>query len=120
MTDGRNRSAVVGGERRVDGIGRIQQRRGAGDVRDVSGRLARKDGIVRHAELLGTLDLTVPVRAFDEANRQAVAVLAAEGDQPLAYRERALLISLHRETWREVLGERRVQVERELEALGFL
>ena len=72
------------------------------------------------AELLRALDFAVPVRTLDEADRQPSFSRAAERHQPLAHRQRALLIRLHREAGRVVIGKRGVQVERELEPLGFL
>ena len=78
-----NGGRVVRGELRVDGIRRVEQRAGAGQVGYVGVVLVREHRVVRQAHLLGALDFRVPVRPLDQPAHQAQLVFAGDrGDVP--------------------------------------
>src|SRR5205807_2577817 len=119
LEDGRDGAAVVGGEGRIDRVGRRKELRRARDVGDVGDSLAREHRVIWHAELLRALDFAVPVGAFDEPHRKAPLSRAAERDQPVAYRRRALLVSLNRQSGRELTCQGFKNVQRQLQPFGL-
>ena len=71
--------------------------------------------------MLCPLDLAVPVGAFHQANRQAAFRRAAERDQPLAHRERALLVGLDGKTKIFRTGKKRFEdIKSQFQPLGLL
>ncbi len=121
-----DRVRVVRREHRIDGVSGVEERPGAGEVRDVGVRLPREHRIAREAEHLRALDLGVPVRALDQPDRDARARCAGERDEPVDDRARTLLVGLDREAQPHPAGQRRIaaqpgeDLERQLEAIGFL
>ncbi len=120
IEDRRDRAAVVGRKRGADRLGGAQQACGAGHVGKIGRGLVREHGIVGHAELLGALDLAVPVRALDETDGKTLARVLRQRDKPVADRQRALLVGLDGKSEGEIPREGLVQIEGQLEALGFL
>jgi hypothetical protein len=86
LEDRRHGAAVVSGKRRIDRGLRFEQGPCAGKVGDIGRRLARVDGVIRHAEHLCALDLAVPVGALHQAHRESPARAARRGDKPVADR----------------------------------
>ena len=68
----------MGGELRKDRVGCVQHCPGTGQIRHVGVVLVRENRVVRHAQFLGALDFSVPVRAFDQSAHQAHLVLACQ------------------------------------------
>ena len=89
--------------------------------------LVREDRVAAQAELLGAFDLSVPIRALDEADHEAQAVRACDARNFVDDFERARLVSLHcqaetaplRKLARDARRERVQHVEREFEAVAF-
>ena len=124
--DVRDGVRVVRGELRIDAFaGALQQPR-AGEVGNVGVGLAREHRVTREAALLRALDLAVPVRALDQAQRDAPVGFAQALHQPLERGVGALLVGLHGEpearvAARHVAFEQPVdQQQRQLEAFGLL
>jgi hypothetical protein len=101
-------------------------RRALARIADVGVRLAREHRVPRLAIDLRALDLAVPVRALDQAHGNAAAGAAREIGEPVDHERRALLVRLHGEAIAFPTVERCIRirsaddVERELEAIGFL
>ena len=116
----------MGGELRINRVGRGQQLARAGQIRDVGVNLAGKDRVAVQAVKLGALDFAVPVSTLDQSDHQPVAAAARQVDQVVDHVRAALLIGLHYETDAVPAPERRVktqafqQVERKLQPVGFL
>ena len=106
--DGADRVGVMRGELRVDKWRGGDQLPSAREIRHVSRALARVDGVLRQAAFLCTLDLAVPVRAFDEAYGQRAAQLACESEDVIDDLRRAPTIGLHRETESRPVAHHRV------------
>ncbi len=98
----------------------------ASHVAKVGHRLAGEYRIVGKPALLGALDLGVPVRALDQADRQPAPRCGCNVLDPIDDSERALLIGLHREAESVPVAQRSVaqhggdDLERELEPVGLL
>ena len=88
--DVRDGVRVVRGELRIDALaGALEQPR-TGEVGNVGIGLAREHRVTRESALLRALDLAVPVRALDQAQRDAPVGLAQALHQPFdAWRKRA-------------------------------
>ncbi len=119
---------VVAGELRVDHPTGVlgQQVARAGEVGGVSAFLARVDGVAVQALNLALLDLTVPVGALYQPQRNAFAKLTTEQRQPDQHRQAAFGISLDDQAKLTPAGDSRVaqelfvQFQRQLEAVGLL
>ena len=95
--DVRDGVRVVRGELWIDAFaGALQQPR-TGEIGHVGVGLAREHRVTRESALLRALDLAVPVRALDQAQRDAPVGLAQALHQPLDGGVSALLVGLHRE-----------------------
>ena len=70
LQNGGNGGGVVGGELRVDGIWRIQQQAGTGQIGHIGVVLVGKDRVAGQAQLLGALDLGIPIGALDQTAHQ--------------------------------------------------
>ena len=96
--DMRDGVRIVGRELGIDALaGALEQAR-AGEIGHVGVRLAREHRIAGEPALLRALDLAVPVRALDQAQRDAPVGLAQPLPQPLERCVGPLLVGLHRET----------------------
>ena len=102
--DGRNRARVVPSKLRVNGIGRIQQRFGAGQVGHIGVVFVGEDRVMRQAELLGAFDFRVPVRAFNQPTHQAQFVFAGQHNHVLHQVQRSGLVRLQRQAKAAPLG----------------
>ena len=117
---------IVGGELRIDGVGRREQFAGAGEVADVGVDLAGEHRKAVEAVELRALDLRIPIGALDEANHEAPARAASEVDQPVDDRRASFAIGLDDEAEPVPAFELRVErqrlekIEREIEPVGFL
>jgi hypothetical protein len=128
LHDRGNAAGVVRGELRVDRRGMVEHRPGAGKVGDVGVVLVREHRVGGQAELLGALDLAVPVGALDQAHHEAQAVAAGDGGHGMHAVLGARLVGLDGETEAappgmaglDVAGCGLDQLEREFEALAFL
>ena len=128
LHDGGDGAGVVRGELRVDDLGVLQQRLGAGQVGQVGVRLVREDGVSGQAELLRALDLAVPVGALDQTHHETQAVRARDARHLVHHRQRARLVGLHRQAealplrkaGRDARGQRVQQFEREFQAVDLL
>ena len=94
LPDRRNRMCVVGGELRVESPSTLQDAARAGDERNIGARLAGEDRVTGKTLDLGMLDLAVPVRALDQAHRQAVTGLIGKPGEIIDYASGHLEISL--------------------------
>ena len=123
--DGGQGVGVVGGELRIDGVGRGQQLPGAGDVGHVGVGLAGVDRVVGQAVLLRPLDLAVPVGALDQPHHQSALAAPGQIDQVVDHRRAAFGIGLDHEADAVPAGQRRVdaqpfqQLERQLQPVGL-
>ena len=127
VVDRGDRMRVVGGELRVDQLGAsLEHLLRAGQVGDVGIRLAREHRVAGQAELLGALDLGIPVGTLDQAHAPAPTGLARGLGQPVDHERRALLVGLHGQAEAVPAVQRRVgedlaeHVEREFEPVRFL
>jgi hypothetical protein len=128
LHDGRDGAGVVAGELRVDDVGMLDQRAGAGQVGDVGVLLVREHRVVGQAQLLGALDLAIPVGALDQAHHEAQPVLARDGGHFVHHGQCAGLVGLHGQAkaapLRVALGDAGGQgvqhVERQLQAVDLL
>ena len=126
LEHGRERARVVRRELREQEVAMREQPARAREVGDVGVDLARVHRIIGEALDLRALDLAVPVRSLDEAQRHAPPGAPRELDRPVDDVRRALLVGLDDDAEPVPAGERRVvrervdQVERKLEAIGFL
>ncbi len=117
---------IVGGELRVKERPRGEEPAGAGEVGDVGRELAGIDRIAVEPLLLARLDFAVPIGAFDETQHQPPPAAPREVGEPVDQGQRALLISLDRETetvpLRELGHERQPldQIERQVETVRLL
>ena len=91
---------VMAGELRIDHATGVlaQQVTGARQVRGVGAFFAGEYWVVIQTLLLGVLDFSVPVRAFNQAQRHLRAQLFAQQRQPYQHRQAALGVSLHHQT----------------------
>jgi len=109
---------VVRGELGKDRLRCGQQSVGTGQVGEIGMRLARENRVVGQAIHLGALDFAIPVSALDQANHEATAGAASEGDQLIDHERATLLIGLHDKAQaipagqRGIHGQRGEQVER--------
>ena len=94
LQDGGNGGGIVGGELRVDGIRRVQQQPGAGQVGHIGVLLVREHRVAGQAQLLGAFDFGVPIGALDQAAHQAQLVFARRGRQVLDQLQRTGLVGL--------------------------
>ena len=98
----------------------------ASHIAKVGHRLAGEHRIVGKPALLGALDLGVPVRALDQADRQPAPRCGGNLLDPIDDGERALLIGLHREAKTVPVAQRSVaqhgsdDFERQFEPVGLL
>ena len=86
---------VVGGELRPHQRHMLQQLSGAGQVGQVGVCLAGVDRVAGQAQFLGPLDLAIPIRALDQAHRQAAPVVASQSDHLADHRWCPQLVGLH-------------------------
>ena len=123
LHDGCHAVRVVGGELRVDGVGRRQQLARAGQIAHVGVRFARVDRVVALPIDLRALDLAVPVRALHQPHHQAVAAGARQINQPVDHERAALLVRLNDEADAVPASQRRFvtqlfeQIERQLQPI---
>ena len=123
---GGKRLRVVGGELGIDRVRRREQFSRASEVAHVGIDLAGEHRKAIEPVDLRALDLRIPIGALDEADHQPAARAAPEIDQPVDDRRAAFAIGLDDEAKPvpaveiRVEGERLEQVEREIEAVGFL
>ncbi|OIQ81085.1 hypothetical protein GALL_371530 [mine drainage metagenome] len=124
--DRSDRVRVVRGELREYRVGRRQQAARARQVGHVGVHLARVDGEVLEPVELRALDFRIPVRALDQAHHQPPARALRQVDQEVEHEGRAFLVGLHDETdavpalQAGVETQALEQVQRQLEAVGFL
>ena len=95
LQNGGNGGSVVRGKLRVDGVGRGQERAGAGQIRHIGVVLVRKHRVVRQTQLLGAFDFSVPIRALDQAAHQAHFVFARHCGDVHYQLQGAGLVGLH-------------------------
>ena len=93
--DARHRLRVVRGELREKGAGIRQQQAHRGEIGYIGGELAREHRVVGEPPLLRPLDLAVPIGAFDQAYRDALAPLIGEAAQPAQHGNGTLAVGLH-------------------------
>ena len=118
--------AVVRRELREHAGARREQRLRAGHVGEIGRALAREHRVARQAEHLRVLHLGVPVGALRQAHHDAPPGVRGERGDPVAHRERALLVGLHREPEPVPSRERGLarqaleQLERQDQPVGLL
>ena len=123
---GSERLRIVGGELRIDRVGRGEQFARAGEIAHIGVDLAGEHRKAVEAVDLRALDLRIPIGALDEADHEAAARAAGEIDQPVDHRRAALAIGLDDEAEPVPAPEVRIererfeQVEREIEPVGLL
>ena len=76
LVDGGKGVGVVGSKLGEDGILRVQQLAGAGEIGDVGVDFARVNRIAVEPFYLRPFDFAVPIRAFNQPHHQALLVLA--------------------------------------------
>ncbi len=122
----RDGERVVRGELRIKPVARGNELFGAGHVAKVGHRLAGEHRIIGKAAFLRALDLGVPVRAFDQPDRQPAVERRGARLDPIDHRRRALLVGLHREAKSVEAAQRRIaqhgadDFERQFEPVGLL
>src|SRR5450830_1019132 len=125
MVDGRQGVGVVRGELRVDDFRHRQQFACAGNVGHVGVHLAGVDRVAFQPFDLGALDFAVPVRAFYQADHQAMAAAARQVDDVVDHIRATLLVGLDHETDAVPAGQLRLeaqafeQVQGQFQAVGF-
>ncbi len=121
-----DRMGVVGRELGVEGVRRGKQHSRAGEVGHIRRGLAGEHRVTRQAELLGMLDLRIPVGALDQPDHQPAPGLARGLSQPVNDVWRVLLVRLDDDTepapafQRPVGRQRGNDIERQVEAIGLL
>ena len=116
---------VVGGELRVDRVGRGQQSLGASQVGHVGVGLAGVDRVVSQAIELRPLDLAVPVGALDQPHHQPALAAPGQGYQVVDHCGAAFGVGLDHKTdavparQRRVSAQRFQQVERQFQPITF-
>ena len=85
----------MGGELRVNGVRRIEQRARAGQIRHVGMVLVREHRVGRQAQLLRAFDLGVPIGTLDQAAHEANLVLARQSGNLVDKLQRTGLVGLH-------------------------
>jgi len=116
----------VGGELRIDGVGRGEELAGAREIADVAVDLAGEHWKAVEPVDLGALDLGVPVGPFDEPRHDPPARAAGEVDEPVDEDDAALAVGLDDEAEAVPSGKRRVEaqrledVEREIQPVHLL
>jgi len=124
--DRRQGVRVVRRERRVESLRVGKKAPGTGQVGDVAGHLARKDGVVGVATLLRDLDLGVPVGALAQADQQAPLTAVRKVGEPVEQGQGAFLIGLDGQAEAVpadqfvIGGQRFDQAHRQFESLGLL
>ena len=93
--DARHRLRIVRGELREKGAGIRQQQAHCGEIGYIGGELARQHRVVGEPPLLRPLDLAVPIGAFDQTHRDALAPLIGEAAQPAQHGNGTLTVGLH-------------------------
>ena len=97
LQDGGNGARVVRGELREDDVGRIEQRARARQIAHVGVVLVGEHRVGGQTELLGALDLGVPVGALDQTAHAFDAVLARQRGHVFDELDRAGLVGLQRQ-----------------------
>ena len=124
--DRRNGVRVVGGEHRVEGVGRGQHALGAGQVADVGIGFAGKHRIAGIALYLGTFDFAVPVSTLDQAHRHTPTHFTRRLGEIIECIRGTFLIGLNGQSVAFPAIQRAVaigaddHVQTELKAIGFL
>ena len=117
---------VVGGEHRIERVAVFEHAPGGGQVGGVGVLLAGEHRVARQAFDLGALDLRIPVRALDQAHRDAAADPAGQAGEEIDHVRRALLVGLHRQAVALPALQRGVGIgglddlQRQLQAVAFL
>ena len=125
LNDTRHRERVVGGELRKQSVARREQTLDASHVTKVGHRLAGEDRVIGKAALLRALDLGVPIRAFDQTNRQPPSRGGGNTLDPTDHIQRTLLIGLNRQAKSVPVAKRRIaqhsgdDIERQFEPVGL-
>ena len=105
LDDAAERLGVVGRELRIERLAAGEQAPRAGEIGHVGRELAREHRVVVQALLLGALDLGVPVRALDQAHRDAAPRARGQRLEPGDDVDRPLLIGLDGEADAVPAGE---------------
>ncbi len=95
--DMRDGVRIVGRELGIDALAGAFEQARAGEIGHVGVRLAREHRIAGQPALLRALDLAVPVRALDQAQRDAPVGFTQTFHQPFERGVSTLLVGLHRE-----------------------
>ena len=120
------RLGIVGGELRIDRVGRGQQFPRRGEISDVGVDLAGENGKALEPVDLGAFDLRIPVGALHETDHQPPLGAACEVDQPVDDEGAALAIGLDDEAEAVPAGklgveaERFEEIERQVDPVGLL
>ncbi len=126
LDDRGNRQRVVSRELRIQHGPRGEQALRAGQIIRIRRRLAGKHREFRKATLLRTLDLGIPIGAFDQTNAHLPAGLARQRRDPIDDKSRPPAICLYRQTQPRPAARRRVarqrldQIERQVQTVRFL
>ena len=126
LEEGRHRMRVVSGKLRIENRPECQQPACTGEIGDVGCDLAGVDRVPVEPELLGAFDLAVPVGALNKTDHQPPPASPSQIGEPLDDRKSTFLIGLDGEAEPIPIGkigrerERLEEIEREIEAVGFL